>query len=51
VYVGIASPDQTMDQLELRLGEQRLRETIRQISACHALDQLRRQLLLANESG
>ncbi len=51
VYVGIASPDQTTDQLELRLGEQRLRETIRQISACHALDQLRRKLLLANESG
>ncbi len=51
VYVGIASPDQTTDQLELRLGEQRLRETIRHISACHALDQLRRKLLLANESG
>ncbi|MDR9402351.1 MAG: nicotinamide-nucleotide amidohydrolase family protein, partial [Halothece sp. Uz-M2-17] len=47
VYVGIANPDQTTDQLELRLGEQRLRETIRHISACHALDQLRRNLLLA----
>ncbi len=49
VYVGIATPDQQSDQLELRLGQQRLRETIRHISSCHALDQLRRRLLLANE--
>ncbi len=49
VYVGIAYPDQTTDQLELRLGEQRPREIIRHISACHALDQLRRNLLLAHK--
>jgi len=46
VYVGIATPNHQTDQLELRLGQQRLRDTIRHISACHALDQLRRQLLL-----
>jgi nicotinamide-nucleotide amidase len=49
VYVGIARPDQSTDQLELRLGEQRSREIIRHVSACHALDQLRRNLLLAHE--
>lgn len=51
VYLGIATPDQQTDQIELRLGEQRLRDTIRHISACHALDQLRRKLLSANVSG
>jgi len=51
VYLGIAAPDQETDQVELRLGEQRLRDTIRHVSACHALDQLRRKLLSANVSG
>ncbi|MFB6275652.1 MAG: competence/damage-inducible protein A [Halothece sp.] len=51
VYLGIATPDQETYQVELRLGEQRLRDTIRHISACHALDQLRRNLLSANVSG
>lgn len=49
VYVGIAGPNQETDQLELRLGEQRRRETIRHISACHALDLLRRKLSLATQ--
>jgi len=49
VYVGVAYPDQSTDQLELRLGEQRPREIIRHVSACHALDQLRRNLLLAHK--
>jgi nicotinamide-nucleotide amidase len=50
VYLGIATPDQQTDQVELRLGEQRLRDTIRHVSSCHALDQLRRKLLLAHVS-
>ncbi|AFZ51506.1 competence/damage-inducible protein A [Dactylococcopsis salina] len=50
VYLGIATPDQETDQVELRLGEQRLRDTIRHVSECHALDQLRRKLLLTNVS-
>lgn len=50
VYVGIATPEQTTDSIELRLGEKRLRDTIRHISACHALDQLRRKVLLAQVS-
>ncbi|PSO51119.1 MAG: competence/damage-inducible protein A [Cyanobacteria bacterium SW_9_44_58] len=51
VYLGIATRDHQTYQVELRLGEQRLRDTIRHISACHALDQLRRNLLSANVSG
>ncbi len=51
VYLGMATPDQQTDQVELRLGEQRLRDTIRHISACHALDQLRRKLLLVKHYG
>ena len=50
VYLGLATPDQQTQSIELRLGEKRLRDTIRHISACHALDQLRRKLLLANVS-
>ncbi|QDZ40348.1 competence/damage-inducible protein A [Euhalothece natronophila Z-M001] len=44
IYLGIATPEGEADQVELRLGQQRLRDTIRHISACHALDQLRRKL-------
>ncbi len=50
IYVGIATPEEETDQVELRLGQQRLRDTIRHVSACHALDQLRRRLLTANVS-
>ena len=50
IYVGIATPEEETDQVELRLGQQRLRETIRYVSACHALDQLRRKLLAANSA-
>lgn len=50
VYLGIATPEEETDQVELRLGQQRLRDTIRHVSACHALDQLRRRLLAANSA-
>jgi nicotinamide-nucleotide amidase len=45
VYVGLAGPDQEVESIEYRLGELRSREWIRRLSACSALDQLRRKLL------
>jgi nicotinamide-nucleotide amidase len=45
VYIGIAAPDGTAQSVEYRLGAMRDRETIRYISACNALDLLRRRLL------
>ena len=45
VYVGLAGPDQEVESIEYRLGELRSREWIRRLSACSALDQLRRRLL------
>ncbi|MFP4133091.1 MAG: competence/damage-inducible protein A [Halothece sp.] len=50
VYLGIATPEEETDQVELRLGQQRLRDTIRHVSSCHALDRLRRRLLAANSA-
>lgn len=44
VYIGLAAPDGTVDIFEYRFGSERDRATIRYISACHALDRLRRQL-------
>lgn len=43
VYLGIAGPDGVQTQM-LNLGAQRGRSWIRQVSACHALDALRRIL-------
>jgi nicotinamide-nucleotide amidase len=45
VYIGLASPNQSVISFECRFGDRRDRETIRYLSACHALDQLRRALL------
>ncbi|MBR8827628.1 MAG: competence/damage-inducible protein A [Gomphosphaeria aponina SAG 52.96 = DSM 107014] len=45
VYLGLAAPDGQVESFEELLGEERERETIRYISACNALDLLRRQLL------
>jgi len=45
VYIGLAAPDDTVDIFEYRFGAERDRATIRYISACHALDRLRRKLI------
>lgn len=45
VYIGIASPDHTTSSVEYRFGDKRDRSILRHLSACYALDQLRRQLL------
>lgn len=46
VYIGLADPDGKVESFEYRLGVLRDRETIRYLSACNALDRLRRKLLL-----
>jgi nicotinamide-nucleotide amidase len=43
VYVGLAQPDGSGESFEYRLGQERDRPTIRYLSACYALDQLRRK--------
>ncbi|PSF39030.1 competence/damage-inducible protein A [Aphanothece hegewaldii CCALA 016] len=45
VYIGWATPESTTFASEYRLGQNRERETIRYISACLALDGLRRLLI------
>ncbi|MCW6034769.1 competence/damage-inducible protein A [Spirulina subsalsa FACHB-351] len=45
VYIGLAAPNQTVDIFEYRFGQERDRATIRYMSACNALDRLRRKLL------
>lgn len=45
VYVGLAGPDKTAQSRGYRFGSSRPRDWIRQLSACSALDQLRRALL------
>ncbi len=45
VYIGLASPDRRVEIFEYRFGQERDREAIRYLSACHALDRLRRRLL------
>ncbi|NER96983.1 MAG: competence/damage-inducible protein A [Symploca sp. SIO1B1] len=45
VYIGLAKPDGTVECFKYQLGQNRSRSSVRQISACHALDQLRRSLL------
>ena len=46
VYLGLAAPDGTVESLEINFGQQRGREIIRYLSACQALDQLRRKIIL-----
>jgi nicotinamide-nucleotide amidase len=48
VYVGLAYRDKKPKSYEFRLGASRDRATIRYLSACIALDQLRRRLLTKN---
>lgn len=45
VYVGLAGPDQVLESYEYHFGSLRSRAWIQNISACTALDQLRRKLL------
>ena len=45
VYVGLAGPTERVDSFKYLLGTGRERDTIRYISACNALDRLRRKLL------
>ncbi|MEB3292053.1 MAG: nicotinamide-nucleotide amidohydrolase family protein, partial [Synechococcales bacterium] len=49
VYVGLAAPDSTVMAQAYRLGD-RGRDWVRQVSACSALDLLRRSLLARVES-
>jgi nicotinamide-nucleotide amidase len=44
VYIGIASPDGTVESIKCTFGD-RDREIIRYLSSCTALDQLRRKLI------
>ena len=44
VYIGIAHPDGKVNSVECRFGNRRERSLIRHLSACQALDLLRRQL-------
>lgn len=45
VYLGLAAPDGTVTSHEVRFGAHRSRDWIRHLSACTALDQLRRKML------
>lgn len=45
VYIGLAGPDEQGNSFEYRFGRLRGRDWIRRVSACSALDLLRRQLL------
>lgn len=49
VYLGIAAPDGSVESVECRFGSVRDRQTVRYLSACTALDRLRRKLLRAEE--
>jgi nicotinamide-nucleotide amidase len=46
VYIGLAGPDDTVESFKHQLGQNRERDSIRYASACNALDQLRRKLLM-----
>lgn len=45
VYIGLAGPDGSVESFEHRFGQARSRSLIRHVSACTALDHLRRKLL------
>ena len=50
VYIGLAQPNHTVESFEHRFGQARGRSSIRHVSACTALDHLRRKLLLRGSS-
>jgi nicotinamide-nucleotide amidase len=45
VYLGLADPDGNVESYEYCFGDLRDRDTIRYLSACNALDRLRRKLI------
>ncbi|NWF58275.1 MAG: competence/damage-inducible protein A [Fischerella sp.] len=45
VYIGLAAPDDKVESFEYRFGAGRSRSLVRHLSACTALDNLRRKLL------
>ena len=45
VYLGLAAPDGSIESYEYHFGRRRSRSLIRHLSACNALDRLRRRLL------
>lgn len=49
VYVGLAAPNGEVKSVEYHFGQQRSRSLIRHLSACNALDILRRKLLLITQ--
>lgn len=50
VYLGLADPDNQVLSFEYRFGDRRGRELVRYLSACTALDLLRRSLIERQES-
>jgi len=46
VYIGLAKPDGDVECFKYQFGAYRSRSLIRHVSACHALDLLRRRLLV-----
>lgn len=46
VYIGLAGPEGEAESIEYHFGAQRGRDWIRHLSACNAIDQLRRRLYL-----
>jgi nicotinamide-nucleotide amidase len=46
VYIGLAKPDGEVDCFKYQLGQNHSRSLIRHLCACHALDMLRRRLLV-----
>lgn len=49
VYIGLAHFDGNVETFGYNLGREQDRDWIRQLSSCHALDRLRRQLLLSSK--
>ena len=50
VYIGLAAPNGEVKSVEYHFGQQRSRSLIRHLSACNALDILRRKLLLTTQN-
>jgi nicotinamide-nucleotide amidase len=51
IYIGLANPNGEVESFEHRWGAGRSRSLIRHLSACSALDQLRRKLLTRKAEG
>ncbi|WP_026736625.1 competence/damage-inducible protein A [Fischerella sp. PCC 9605] len=49
VYIGLAAPDDKVESFEYRFGAGRSRSLVRHLSACTALDNLRRKLLTRSQ--